>query len=304
MNMPGQWVDLIRQRRPIQKLILDMDSSLSETYGDQEGSAYNGHFACECYHPLFLFNQDGDVEYAKLRSGNMASAEDWQRVLGPVIQRYRNLEVPMFFRVDAAFAIPELYELLEEGYRYAIGLRANPVLDAAYLLTRPVGHPPNRPQWFYHRLEYQAKSWDRPRRVVAKVEWHQGELFPRVGFVVTSLGGGARRAMHFYNQRGTAEQWIKEGKHARKWTRLSCHLFEANQVRLQLHVLAYNLSNFLRRLALPPRVSHWTLTSLREKLVKTGAKVVRWCSRWRRWRFRAHCSRIFFAAPSGCVDPA
>jgi len=78
----------------------------------------------------------------------------------------------------------------------------------------------------------------------------------------------------FYNGRGTAEQCIKEGKVARNWTRLSCHDFVDNQVRLQLFALAYNLGNFLRRLALPPRVKHWTLTTLRNKLIKVGAKVV------------------------------
>jgi hypothetical protein len=278
MNMPGQWVDLLRQRRPIRKLILDMDSSVSETYGDQEGTAYNGHFTCECYHPLFLFNQDGDVEYAKLRPGNVASADDWCSVLVPVFERYRDLDAPRFFRADAAFAMPDLYELLEaEGYRYAIRLKANAVLERqiAHLLTRPVGRPPNKPQRFYHSFAYQAKSWDRPRRVVAKVEWHQGELFPRVGFIVTNLGGSASNVVTFYNRRGTAEQSIKEGKHAVRWTRLSCHSFNANQVRLQLHVLAYNLGNFLRRLALPASVKHWTLTTLREKLIKIGAKMVR-----------------------------
>ena len=277
MNMPGQWVDLIRQRRPINKLILDMDSSVSETYGKQEGTAYNGHFGCECYHPLFVFNQDGDVERALLRNGNVASADDWHSVLEPVIERYRGNDIPKFFRGDAAFAIPELYELLEaEGYRYAIRLKANPILERhiSHLLTRPVGRPPTKPQRFYHSFEYQAKSWGRPRRVVAKVEWHQGELFPRVGFIVTTLGGRERKVVHFYNQRGTAEQWIKEGKYAVRWTRLSCHSFDANQVRLQLHVLAYNLGNFLRRLALPPSVKHWTLTTLRDKLIKIGAKVV------------------------------
>ena len=76
MKMSGHWVDLIRQRRPIQKLIRDMDSSVNETYGDQEGTAYNGYFACECYHPLFVFNHDGDVERAKLCPGNVVSDED------------------------------------------------------------------------------------------------------------------------------------------------------------------------------------------------------------------------------------
>ncbi len=87
MAMPGLWVDRIRQRRPMKKLILDMDSSVSETYGQQEGSMYNGHFACECYHPLFIFNQDGDVERALLRNGNVASADDWRSVLEPVLER-------------------------------------------------------------------------------------------------------------------------------------------------------------------------------------------------------------------------
>ena len=112
------------------------------------------------------------------------------------------------------------------------------------------------------------------RRVVAKVEWHPGELYPRVGFIVTNLTRSAERVVGFYNQRGTCEQWIKEGKNAVKWTRLSCCPFTANAVRLQLHALAYNLANFMRTLALPETVSHWSLTSLREKLVKIGAKIV------------------------------
>lgn len=278
MNMPGRWVDLIRQRHSMKKLILDMDSSVSETYGDQEGTAYNGHFGCDCYHPLFLFNQDGDVERALLRPGNVASADDWKSVLEPVIQRYRDADVPKLFRGDAAFAIPELYDLLEaEGYRYTIRLKANPNLERQikHLLTRPVGRPPSKPQRFYHIFMYQAQSWDTPRRVVAKIEWHRGELFPRVGFILTNLDISASKVVNFYNQRGTAEQWIKEGKYAVNWTRLSCHGFDANQVRLQLHVLAYNLGNFLRRIALPQSVKHWTLTTLREKLIKIGGKMVR-----------------------------
>jgi Transposase DDE domain group 1 len=96
----------------------------------------------------------------------------------------------------------------------------------------------------------------------------------RVGFVVTNLSRPTESVIGFYNQRGTAEQWIKEGKNAMKWTRLSCCTFAANAVRLQLHALAYNLANFMRTLALPDAVKHWSLTSLREKLVKIGAKIV------------------------------
>jgi hypothetical protein len=107
-----------------------------------------------------------------------------------------------------------------------------------------------------------AASWDRPRRVIAKIEHHLGELFPRVGFIITTLTGTNRAVVRFYNQRGTAEQWIKEGKEATHWTRLSCHRFRANEVRLLLGVIAYNLGNLLRRLVLPVAIQSWSLTSL------------------------------------------
>lgn len=113
------------------------------------------------------------------------------------------------------------------------------------------------------------------RRVVAKVEWHPGELYPRVGFILTNLARPAARVVVFYNQRGTAEQRIKEGKNAIQWTRLSCRKFAHNAVRLQLHALAYNLGNFLRTLALPDAVQQWSMTTLRDRLIKIGAKIVR-----------------------------
>jgi hypothetical protein len=277
MDLSGKWIDRLRQRKPIREIVLDMDSSVSETYGQQEGSAYNGHFECTCYHPLFCFNQFGDLERAMLRNGNVHSADDWRSLLEPVVARYRDGEIRRFFRGDAAFANPDIYTFLEEeGYRYAIRLPANNVLrrKIEHLLTRPVGRPPNKPITWYESFSYQADSWDRPRRVVAKVEWHRGELFPRVGFIVTNLRRDAEGVVRFYNGRGVAEQWIKEGKNAVKWTKLSCHDFVDNQVRLQLFALAYNLGNFLRRVALPPGVSHWSLTTLRDKLIKIGAKVV------------------------------
>jgi hypothetical protein len=285
LNLSGRWIDTVHRRKPIREIILDLDSSVSETYGEQEGSAYNGHFGCTCYHPLFCFNQFGDLERCLLRNGNVASADDWLSVLEPIVGRYRLLDIRRFFRGDAAFARPGVYEYLEaERYLYAIRLPANEVLQREIepLLTRPVGRPSNRPVIWYHDFLYQAGSWDKPRRVVAKIEHHKGELFPRVGFIVTNLRRSPRQVVKFYNGRGTAEQWIKEGKNAVKWTRLSCHDFVDNQVRLQLFALAYNLGNFLRRLALPRSVKHWSLTTLRDKLIKIGAKVV------------AHSRYVFF----------
>jgi hypothetical protein len=277
-DLSGAWIDRIHERRPPDGLILDMDSSESPTYGEQEGSAWNGHFRCTCYHPLYLFNQFGDLERCALRPGQVHSPEGWRAVLEPVIARYRQRGPDLYFRGDAAFAKPELYELLEaEGIGYAIRLPANPVLQEriAHLLTRPVGRPPKKPQVFHAGFSYQAQSWTKPRRMVAKVEWHQGELYPRVGFLVTSLNRPAEWVSKFYNGRGTAEQWIRGGKAALRWTRLSCRASRANAVRLQLFALAYNLANFLRTRALPDEVAQWSLTTLREKLVKIGARIVR-----------------------------
>ena len=276
--LSGVWIDRMHDRRPPKMIALDMDSSVSPTHGEQEGTAYNGHFGCTCYHPLFVFNQFGDVERGALRPGNMHSADGWREVLEPVVDRYRDRKLRRYFRADAAFASPEVYEFLEaEGFLYAIRLPANRVLQEciAHLLARPVGRPPNHVRRFYTSFSYRANSWDKARRVVAKVEWHPGELYPRVGFVVANLSRPAERVVAFYNRRGTAEQHIKEGKNAINWTRLSCHGFRNNEVRLQLHVLAYNMGNFLRTLALPDEVEHWSLTTLREKLIKIGAKVVR-----------------------------
>ena len=212
------------------RVVLDMDSTEIPVYGEQEQSAYNGHFESTCYHPVLLFNREGDCLAAKLRPGNVHSAEGWEELLLPEIERQQVRGNEVVFRADAAFAKPELYAALEQRQvKYVIRLPANDNLERSIreLLTRPVGRPSYRP--------------------VAR----------------------------FYNKRGTAEQWIKEGKQAVALTRLSCHRFWANQVRLWLSVLAYNLGNLWRRLALPKAIGNWSLTSLQQRLVKTGGRLVK-----------------------------
>src|SRR5271166_721068 len=276
-DLSGYWIDLVHGRRPPRGIVLDMDSSVSPTHGEQERSVWNGHYPCTCYHPLFVFNQFGDLERSTLRPGNVHSADGWDGTLKPVVMRYQGKVSRIYCRADAAFAMPGVYEYLEaERIKYAIRIPNNQVLQdrIGYLLKRPVGRPPNEVRRFYANFSYQAGSWTKPRRVVAKVEWHPGELVPRVGFIVTNMSRPAERVVAFYNKRGTCEQWIKEGKGAIKWTRLSCRSYTANAVRLQLHALAYNLGNFLRTLATPEPIKDWSLTSLKEKLIKIGAKVV------------------------------
>ena len=278
---------------------LVLDSSESPVYGEQEPSAYNGYFRSVCYHPLFLFNSQGDCLAAKLRPGNVHSAEGWEELLLPEVERQQRMGDEIAFRADAAFAKPEIYEALEErGVKYAIRIAANENLqrDIEELLKRPVGRPSKKPQVEYKGFLYQAASWKTARRVVAKVEYHPGELFPRVGFIVTNLTLPSRAVVRFYNKRGTTEQWIKEGKQAVKMTRLSCHRFRSNEVRLWLTIIAYNLGNLWRRLVLPQRIGNWSLTSLQQRLVKTGGRLVKHARYYWLLLAERHLSRRLFAS--------
>ena len=287
------------------RTVLDMDSTEIPVCGEQEQSAYNGHFESMCYHPLLLFNRDGDCLAAKLRPGNVHSAEDWEELLLPEIERQQRMGKEVALRADAAFAKPEVYEALEErGVKYAIRIPSNDNLerDIAELVPRPVGRPSKKPLVEYKGFLYQAAGWKTARRVVAKVEHHLGELYPRVGFIVTNLTLPSRAVVRFYNKRGTAEQWIKEGKQAVKMTRLSCHRFRSNEVRLWLSVIAYNLGNLWRRLVLPQRIGNWSLTSLQQRLVKTGGRLVKHARHHWLLLAESHLTRRLFGAMVGRID--
>ena len=120
-------------------------------------------------------------------------------------------------------------------------------------------------------------------------------VITRVGFIVTSLAASSRAVVRFYNKRGMAEQWIKQGKQAVKMTRLSCHRFRANEVRLWLSVIAYNFGNLWRRLALPARIDHWSLTSLQQRLVKTGGRLIKHARYYWLLLAESHLTRRLFA---------
>ena len=151
-----------------QRVVLDMDSTEIPVYGQQEQSAYNGHFESSCYHPLLLFNREGDCLAAKLRPGNVHSAGDWEELLLPEIERQQKLGKEVVFRADAAFAKPEIYEALEErGVKYAIRIPSNDNLerDIAELVPRPVGRPSQKPLVEYKGFLYQAAGWKTARSV-------------------------------------------------------------------------------------------------------------------------------------------
>ena len=157
-------------------------------HGEQEEAAYNGHFGCMCYHPLFCFNQFGDCEGAVLRPGNVHSADGWKEFINPIVERYLKLAVRLLFRAGAAFAKPEIYEYLETRHiGYAIlsqmesRLPANEVLqkEIAHLLVRPTEWPSQKPIVSYHDFVYQAQSWNVPRRCSGQGGVASGRTVPK-----------------------------------------------------------------------------------------------------------------------------
>jgi len=280
-DLPSRWIDAVHDRRPPKSITLDMDSSERPVHGDQEGAVWNGHFQSKCLHPLFVFNQYGDLERRSLRPGNVHSADGWEGVLKPVLARYSAEARPSItrrrFRADAAFAIPALFDLIEaEGWDYAIRVKGNPKLydQIGWLMKRRPGRPPN------HVVREYTSSITGRRVGRSRAGW-----WPRSSSIRASCSPASASSSPTAACR-TSGCWpsttagappssaSRRGKHASKWTRLSCMRFAANAVRLQLHALAYNLANFLRTLATPEAVETWSLTSLLDRLIKTGARLV------------------------------
>ena len=180
-------------------------------------------------------------------------------------------------RCDAAFAIPGLFELCERlKVEYTIRIKENSRLDELVEKTvKSIRKDKNKVVTVYKDFQYQAASWNKSRRIIAKIEQYPNELFPRVGFIITNLKWRDKKVVKFYNKRGTCEQWIKEGKYALNWTKLSCQRFVENQIRLKLFLMAYNLGNFTRTLALPEGIKHWSLRTIQLKLIKTGGRLIK-----------------------------
>jgi hypothetical protein len=276
-KMLFKWIEKVDKVRTVKVIILDLDSSESPVFGKQEGSAYNGYFKSKCYHPLFCFNEYGDCLKVKLRPGNVYSADGCLEFIEPILRYYIAKGIKIKLRGDAAFAEPGLMRLCEElRIEYAFRIKGNSRLeDMVADAVKTIKKGLTKVITVYKDFLYQAGSWNKPRRIIAKIEQYPNELFPRVGFIVTSLRWQNKKVVKFYNKRGTCEQWIKEGKYALNWTRLSCRKFVENEARLKLFIMAYNLGNFLRTLALPEGIKHWSLRSIQLKLIKIGGRLIK-----------------------------
>ncbi|MDA0999020.1 MAG: IS1380 family transposase [bacterium] len=276
--------DALLLKEDKRRLIVDVDSTEDPAHGSQENAAYNGHFGTNCFHPLFAFTSEGVCLDAKLRPGNVHSADGALAFLLPIVERYRPSFGLLWLRCDAAFASPDIYEYCEKKrVTYFIRLRANAKLyeEVSPHMARPVGRPPRSGrQVKVVDFSYQAKSWTRPRRVVCKLEWSLNQLIPDMNFIVTNSRLHGTKVIKAYNGRGDVENRIKEGKNTLRWDKTSCHRFGANQARLKMGALAYNLLHMLRRFYVKGEGVRRSIEWLIKRLIKIGARVSYHSRKW------------------------
>ena len=262
--------------------IFDVDSTHFQTYGHQYGNSFNAHYQAQGFHPLMVFDgMTGDCLKVELRAGNVYTSRNVVSFLGPVLSRYKK-EFPLNYRIvrgDSGFAHKELYKLCETlDTKYLIRLKANAAL---YRLAQEVTGDLLKDcslqyaQQFYGEFDYQAKSWNRPRRVIVQVKRKAGELIPDYLFLVTNMETRSEMVVSLYAKRGTMENYIKECKNGFRMDKVSHKHLITNVNRIQLVVLAYNLINGFRRLTLPREFSNMQIETLRTKPIKISAKRVK-----------------------------
>ena len=266
-----------------QAVILDLDSTLLDAYGRQEGRAFNFHYQSNGYHPLVCYDgMTGDLIKIQLRDGTQYSCTGVVDFLQPVLGEYLHdyPEIPILLRGDSGFSTPDLYKQCEEnGTSYVIRLKENGILrgkasdlvDELDEITRN-----NKVDYavVYGEFMYKAKSWPYERRVVCKVEKPENQMVYMYTFVVTNMDSSPGYLIKFYCKRGLMENFIKESKSGFDFASVSSHTRIVNANRLQVHALAYNIFNWFRRLALSANMRKQRIDTVRLKLLKIAAKVV------------------------------
>lgn len=297
-----QWINEILMDKAYsvempKQVLIDLDSTNCQTFGNQYGSNYNFHYSANGYHPLVAFDGlTGDFIKAELRSGNVYTSRQVTRFLGPIISRYSKKypATDRFVRADSGFATPELYKLIEDNKAfYAIRLKAYKTLytkaiDITARMELACKENIYDYKVVYGEIKYKASKWDKERRVVVKIEKPEGQMCFNYTFVVTNMTTTPKRVIMFYSNRGTMENFIKESKNGFAFDSLSSTEYIANANKLQLAMLAYNFNNLFRRLALSKAMKSNRMETIRLKIVKIAAKVVK-SSRYLTFKLCSSC---------------
>ena len=267
-----------------EQMVFDLDSTLLNTYGEQEGEAFNYHYQAHGYHPLLCYDGiTGDLLKVELRDGTHYCSKEADEFMIPLLQEYRSKypSLPLYLRGDSGFATPELYEACEENdCKYAIRLKQNKTLislasDKANELQEATKFNTTDYAVTYGEFDYQAGSWTHPRRVVFKIEKPANQFVFMYTFVVTTMESKPYQVIRFYCARGKMENFIKECKDGFDFSSVSSRSKVVNANRLRMHALAYNLFNWFRRLVLAVSMRKQRIDTVRLKLLKVAAKVVR-----------------------------
>ncbi len=273
--------DIIYSIKRPEHILLDLDSTLLGTYGNQEGEGFNFHYQAHGYHPLLCYDGlTGDLLKAELRNGTIYCSNDADKFMEPLLQEYIERGIQTYLRGDSGFSSPGLYKTCEmNGCTYAIRLKQNASLlslasDKDEDLFRATRKDLISYAVTYGEFMYQAGSWDYPRRVVFKIEKPYGQLTHMYTFIVTNMDLEPYQIIRFYCGRGRMENFIKEGKCGFDFAAVSSRSKVVNANRLRLHMLAYNLFNWFRRLVLPANMRKQQVDTIRLKLIKIAARAV------------------------------
>ena len=278
---------LLRKRiysiRKPEMVLFDIDSTLFDTFGNQEGEGYNQHYSNHGYHPLLCYDGlTGDLLKAVLRPGAVYTSTDCCEFMKPLLMEYLEdyPDVSLYLRGDSGFACPELFELLEtNGTSYAIRLKMNDTLiRLADSLERELDDitADNKVDYavVYGEFRYAANSWGQTRRIIVKVEKQVNQLVYMHTFIVTNMDLKPSEIIQFYCNRGRMENFIKESKSGFDMDNMSSHSMLINSNRMQISVLVYNIFNWFRRLVLPKSMRKFQIDTFRLKLLKIAAKMV------------------------------
>ena len=275
--------DIVYAIKKPEHMLFDLDSTLLNTYGSQEGEAFNYHYQAHGYHPLLCYDGiTGDLLKVELRDGTHYCSKDADQFMIPLLQEYRTKfpSLPLYLRGDSGFASPKLYEACEENdCKYAIRLKINKTLIAlaeneAEALRQATRYNMIDYAVTYGEFYYQACTWSHPRRVVFKIEKPANQMTFMYTFVVTTMESEPYQVIRFYCGRGKMENFIKESKDGFDFSAVSSHSKIVNANRLRLHELAYNLFNWFRRLALAANMRKLRIDTIRLKLLKIAVRVV------------------------------
>lgn len=274
--------DIIYPIKCPEHMLLDLDSTLFSTYGNQEGEGFNFHYQAHGYHPLLCYDGlTGDLLKAELRDGTLHCSNDADKFMEPFFREYLERGIKTYLRGDSGFSSPKLYKTSEmNDCSYAIRLKQNSSLIALALDKEENLYEVTKGNQIsyavtYGEFLYQADSWDYPRRMVFKTKKPYCQLTQMYTFIVANMDMEPYQIIQFYCGRGKMENFIKEGKGGFDFAAVSSYSKVVNANRIRLHILAYNLFNWFRRLVLPANIRKQQVDTIRLKLIKIATRAVR-----------------------------